>query len=114
MSRPAGATNDPPWRRAGVFAFFEDLHPVHKDVVNPCGESVRIFKGRVVLNRIGIEYDDVREVAGRQKAALLDAEVLCWKRGQSAYRFLKRNDLFFSHILAKQSRKVAVGPRMSA
>jgi hypothetical protein len=45
-----------------MFAIFENLNPVDKDVPHARGELVRLLVGRMVLNLRRIEYDQVGEV----------------------------------------------------
>ena len=60
---------------AGVFAIFDHLHAVDKNLLHAGGELLRFFVGRMVLHAGGIEHYDVGEVSFLEQAAIFQMQI---------------------------------------
>ena len=76
---PAGTSNNPPRRGAGVLPTIQDMPTVYKDVMNTCRVLMGILKGRVILNAVRIEDYHIGVVAFSQKSPLADLQIRCRK-----------------------------------
>src|SRR3984957_4873895 len=97
---------------AGRLTLFQRLHAVHPYVLDACGELLRLLVGGMILDGLGIEQYNVREIARPQPAAVFQRQRLRWKRGEFAHRLLQRDDLVIADVFGQHSREVAVGTRM--
>ena len=73
--------------RAGVLAIFQNLYTVDEDLFHPDGVLVRLGEGGTVGDTRGIEYDDIREHSFPDKSTVIESQVGCRERTQSAHRF---------------------------
>ena len=55
----ARTENDAAGLCAGVFAISQNLATVDKNVFDPGAELMRVLKGRMILNGVGVEHDHV-------------------------------------------------------
>src|SRR5262245_9514427 len=86
---PAGPADYPSGQRAGMLTVAEDLHAVHKDMLDSGRVLVGPVECRPVTDRIGIEHDDIREVSCANQSALADLEVGRREGCESPYPFLQ-------------------------
>src|SRR6266511_4490772 len=100
------------WFRAGMFSIFKYLSAVDENVLHSDRVLVGILERRAVGNRRRIEYHNVREHSRFEKTAMVQTSISRGQYCQSPDGFLKRNHLLFTHVLAEQSREVAVGARV--
>ena len=75
---------------------------------------MRLLVGRAIGDGFWIEDDDVREVAGSEPSAFLDAQRGGGQRRELPDRLFERNDVLVAHVFAQQTREVAVRPRVRA
>src|SRR5215475_7860239 len=100
------------WFCAGMFTIFKNLSAVDENVLHSDRVLVGILEGRAVGDRRRIEYHNVREHARFEKTAMVQTQIGRGQSCQSPDGFLERNHLLFTHVLAEQSREVAVGARV--
>src|ERR1039458_8401568 len=74
---------------------------IDPDVFDPFRKLNGVDKGSLVEDSVGVEDDDVREVAGLQEATTLEAEDFGWLGGHLANRVLKRQRLLIANVLAE-------------
>src|SRR5438105_9042267 len=102
-SSPTWPTNHSPRQSAGVLAVPQDLYTVHENIAHARRILMRLVECRVVLNRFRIEDDDVGVVPRHQSAAIVQLEIVGWKRCQPPDRFLERQNLLVTNVLAEQA-----------
>jgi len=106
------STNESPWCRAGVLAGFQHLHAIDEHMRDAGAVLMRLVERRVVLNRLGIEHDDVGVVTRLQRAAPVELHVRGRQRCQAPDPFFEGHQLLIAHIAPEQTRKVSIGARM--
>jgi len=109
---PARSAHGPARGSAGVLAVFQHLLAVHKHMNHAGCVLMRFDEGRVVLNLVRIEYDDVSVETLAQFTSSIDSHVLCWQSRQFSNGFLQRDDLLITNILSEHAGKAAVGTRV--
>src|SRR6266540_2974040 len=112
ISAPTRAAHDPTRLGAGVDAVLEHGHTVYEDVKHAGRVLVRLLISSVVLDFVGVEHDNIREVAGPQRGTPIELQRLGRKRGQSSDRFFEGNNLPVADVFSEQSSEVAVSARM--
>ncbi len=107
---PPRAAHDTPRLLFSAFAVLQDLDAIHPYMPDAGRVLVRLLICRMLGNRLWIERNDVGEVAGNELAAVLNPQGCRRERRQLPNRFLKRNDVLVTHVLAE----VAISTRMRA
>ena len=95
-----------------MLAVAEDDHAVDDHVAHAHGVLVRLLEGRAVGDRARVEDDHVGEHAGPEEAALLELEVGRRQAAQPVDRLGEGQGLLLAHVLAEDTREVAVGARV--
>ncbi len=66
------------WARAGEFSVANNEAAVNDDLRDACRMSVRRREGRAVVDRLGIEHDDVGGGSCTQQPAIAEPERRRW------------------------------------
>ncbi len=90
----------------------EDRLSVHEHVPDPGGQLVRLRKRGVVLDRSGIEDDDIGEEPRPQPPAPVQPEVVGGERGELSDRVLERENPLVTDVAPEQPRERPVGARV--
>src|SRR5262245_66697199 len=68
---PQGSTG----LRARVFAVFQHMSAIDEYMLHSDGELMWLFEGRAIGDGLRVEDDDVGEISGLQKAAMIELKI---------------------------------------
>lgn len=69
------------WQCAGMLAVSQHLRTVDPNMNDAAGELMRIFMGCMILDRFGIENNQIGEITGGNQPSLLQIKIVRGQRG---------------------------------
>ena len=95
-----------------MLAVPQNLLPVHKNMDDPGGILMRLFKRGVILDGSRIKDHDVGKRSRPQDAAIPQLQVFRRERSEAANGLFKGNDFFIANIFAEEAREISISPGM--
>src|SRR5215831_6289178 len=109
---PSRAAQGSSRHRPGQFAFFVLKLSIHEHILYPFRKQSRALVGCFVDDGCGVEDSDIGKKSLFQKATVLQALTLSWKRCKFPDCLFQRKQMFLAHIMTKQTWHAAKCARM--
>ena len=95
-----------------MLAILEHLHAVHEHMHHANRVLMRLIEGRTIVNRCGIEHDDVGITRCSDAATIFESPRVSGQLCHATNRIGKTGNLLLAHIPAEKTREVSVGAGM--